>query len=400
MKERPFDNFKTAITDPSYFVGRSQLIEIVRKSPFRVRVLLGGRRIGKTSTLRALEWNLLDPSSDKCRRAFPVFISLQYEQPKDLDNLRYILIARLREAIERWRNIPKTSLNLRAKYREFRRQVASANVTFNFLKTVSARFDIINPDYERRLIGEDFRQALLSTIGELKAWDFEFEGVCFLFDEAEFVVCQDWANDAWSYFRGLKDTDAALSPFFGLVLSGYRDLKEYQQKVGSPLFNIAQVSWLQTLDDEEVRELVSYRCQDEEINLDANVVNTIMQWAGCHPYLTQQMLNTLFDSQPIAQSSIWKNLFNQIIKNNKYHFGVWWNQEGQTDGFGESERLVYRALAENRQGNAENLAEIVNLSYNQTADALEILAGTGVIRQLDEEYYVVGAQLFEKWVKE
>ncbi len=305
MKERPFDNFKTAITDPSYFFGRSQLIETVRKSPFRVRILLGGRRIGKTSTLRALEWSLLDYHPGKPRRAFPVFISLQYEQPQDLDNLRYILVARLREAIERWQKVPPTLLRLREKYREYRRQVAGANVTFNFLKTVSAKFDITNPDYERRLLRDDFRQALLSTIDELKKWDYEFEGVCFLLDEAEFVVRKDWADDAWSFFRGLKDTDTA-----------------------------------------------------------------------------------------------WENLFNQLIQDNKHHFKGWWNQDGKTDGFGEPERSVYKALVENRKEAAENLSKLVNLSQNDVMDALEVLAGTGVIRQLDEEYYVVGAQLFEKWIQE
>jgi hypothetical protein len=31
-------------------------------------------------------------------------------------------------------------------------------------------------------------------------------------------------------------------------------------------------------------------------------------------------------------------------------------------------------------------------------DTLEVLAGTGVIRQLDDERYAVGAKLFEQWV--
>ena len=85
VAERPFDNYRVAITDPSHFFGRSQLINTMLKSPFQVRILLGGRRLGKTSALRAVEWNLLNPSSNYPRRAFPVLINLQLEQPKDLD---------------------------------------------------------------------------------------------------------------------------------------------------------------------------------------------------------------------------------------------------------------------------------------------------------------------------
>ena len=121
--ERPFDNFRVAITDPSHFFGRSELLNTMLRSPFQVRILLAGRRLGKTSALRAVEWNLLNPNTGNSRRAFPVLINLQLEQPKDLDNLRYLLIARLREAIERWKDVPMAGI--RQMYREFLSQVKS-----------------------------------------------------------------------------------------------------------------------------------------------------------------------------------------------------------------------------------------------------------------------------------
>ena len=54
LKQRPFDNFRVTITDPPYFFGRNELLAAVQRSPFQVRILLGGRRIGKTSLLRAV----------------------------------------------------------------------------------------------------------------------------------------------------------------------------------------------------------------------------------------------------------------------------------------------------------------------------------------------------------
>lgn len=394
MRERPFDNFRTTITDPPYFFGRNNFISEVCQSPFQVRVLLGGRRIGKTSTLRAIEWNLLDPHSK--RRAFPIFVSLQVEQPKDLDNFRYLLIARLREAIERWRKVPGTGI--REMYRQFLRQVADGEVAISFLQQLNVKVKITNPDYERKLVHDDFRMALLKSIEELRRW--EFEGICFLFDEAEFIVRKDWSNDAWSYFRGLKDTDTALKTFLGLLLSGYRDLKNYQQQVGSPLYNIADIDWLNSFTDSEVRDLIIHRCREEQLPISEKGYGAIIAWTGGHPYLTQQMLNSIFDSHKENKQIPLENLIRNLLRQHDHDFSTWWNEEGQTDGFGDTERIVYKIVIQQQRETIENLAKRACISYGEASNILDVLSGTGVIQRLDEESYQVSSKLFEKWVKQ
>jgi hypothetical protein len=47
------------------------IIRMIRQSPFEVRFLLGGRRIGKISTWRAVEWSLLAPLDGGPYHAFP-----------------------------------------------------------------------------------------------------------------------------------------------------------------------------------------------------------------------------------------------------------------------------------------------------------------------------------------
>ena len=96
-KVRP--DFKLPITEARYFFGRSNLLAAVQRSPFQVRILLGGRRLGKTSALNAIRDRLLNASESQPYRAFPVLFNLQQEQPESLDNLRYLLIARLQEAM-------------------------------------------------------------------------------------------------------------------------------------------------------------------------------------------------------------------------------------------------------------------------------------------------------------
>ncbi len=391
--ERPFDNYRVAITEPSHFFGRSELINTMLKSPFQVRILLGGRRLGKTSALRAVEWNLFNPHTKYLRRAFPVLINLQLEQPKDLDNLRYLLIARLREAIESWQQVPVTEIC--QMYREFLNQIPSTKITQNFLTKLGIQFNTNNSDSEKRLSNDSFRFAFLKTTEELRK--INFQGVCFLIDGAEFIVRQPWATDAWSYLRGLKDTDIAIKSALGLLLSGYRDLKEYQQRVGSPLLNIAEIEWLTTLSEEDTKKLVCDRTQKENISLSQNTIADIIEFSGCHPYLIQQSLNMIFDSN---QQESFTNLTQKLLQHHDKDFSAWWNAEHLSGCFSEDERQIYSALIKKSPATPQNLANYTSFSRVKTSEALEVIAGTGVISFINDEYYILGSRLFKEWVED
>jgi hypothetical protein len=168
LGRRPFDNFRVAITDPYYFIGRDKLLEAICWSPFQVRVLLGGRRLGKTSTLRAIEWNLLEANPGRPRTAFPVFMSLQLERPTGLDHLLYLLIARLREAVDRWQQIqyaPPEQM-----YQGFLVAETDREASRAFLAGLGAGVDVLAPEREGRLSPDRFRRGLLETYAELRRW--------------------------------------------------------------------------------------------------------------------------------------------------------------------------------------------------------------------------------------
>ncbi len=79
-------------------------------------------------------------------------------------------------------------------------------------------------------------------------------------------------------------------------------------------------------------------------------------------------------------------------------FSAWWDEDQRSYGFSQVEQTVYRTLVQQREGTAETVAEQAQFSFGQVADALEVLTGTGVIRQLDDERYTMGSKLFEEWV--
>lgn len=392
MKPRKFDNFKTAITDPDYFFGRDDFLKTITKAPFKVQLLFGGRRIGKTSALRAVEWSFLNPDFNGNNRAFPVLVNLQIVQPNDTDNFRYILISLLREAIERWKNTKLSKL--RETYLYYLRQVISGQINLGPFFSVN----ITNPDNERRLSHDDFRHILLKFINELRN-NMHFNGVCFLLDESEYIVRQNWGNNACSYIRGIKDTDTALKEFIGFIFSGYRVLKNYNQKVGSPLSNISDIHWLCSLSESEARDLINFRSKEEKALLNENIVQKILDFSGCHPFLIQQMLNIVFDNLEEKSLSL-ETIMEDMLWQHDQIFSKWWNAEGNSDGFGEEERKVYQTLIGKQKGTYEDIVNSTQLSVNKVRNALQVLVGTGILKRLDVKQYEINSLLFEKWVSQ
>ena len=392
LAERPFDNFRSSITEPDYFFGRTVLLYKIQQYPLQVRILLGGRRTGKTSLLNAIRWQLLASGqrSDNPYKVFPVLINLNQEQPQSLANLRHLIALRSREAINEVQN--QRLATCKSSYRRLLQQISGAGVS---LFGISLNFS--NPNISRELTHEEFRQELLQVMRILKKQNLS--GLCLLFDGADFIVKQDWSNDAWSYFRGLKDTDTALKSFLGLILSGYRNLKDYQQQVGSPLLNIAEIEWLGTLEKEATYQLIKHRIQQERVSLLKSDIDLVMTWAGCHPYLTQQMLNIMFESKNVSTTAASDTFINQLLRQHDKDFSGWWDESQKTYGFSHAEQEVYRTLVELREGSIDAVAQLAGLSFGETADALEVLVGTGIVQQAGDEEYALGAKMFEKWLQ-
>lgn len=139
MTTYPFHNYKGAIDDAHYFVGRNKLLRQIDQQPFSVRILLGGRRIGKTSTLHAIQSELLQSNS----RAFPVILKLTSEMPTSLENFLYILIQKISLAIQKQKEIPAAFTN---KIKKLFQQIKGGTVNVGFLS-----LDIDNPGRETSL---------------------------------------------------------------------------------------------------------------------------------------------------------------------------------------------------------------------------------------------------------
>lgn len=401
--DRPFEAFRTAITDPAYFQGRQYLLQAVQRSPFRVRIFLGGRRSGKTSILNALHWTLLQAPLEQPNRALPVFFDFQQEQPTTLDRLRYLLLRRLQEALDtQSQSQPHTSLwstcgslirnTVLKPTQGLRRRVSGIQVGGGVIGVE------LDSSLDQSLSHEQFRQRLLQQLQQ--AQKYQFTGICFLLDNAEYVVQQNWSNDAWSYFRALKDTDTAINPFVGFCLSGYRNLKDYQQRVGSPLLNIAEIDWIKPWQQVEVEALVQQRMTAEAISLDTADRSAIWRWGGGQPYLTQQVLSALLDARSQGKSQTPDNILRHQVRYHDRDFSAWWDVNRSDYGFSQVEQKVYLTLGTLGTVSLDSMAQACELSWGAVADIVEVLVGTGVVQEVDEEMYSLGSQLFATWVQQ
>jgi len=271
----------------------------------------------------------------------------------------------------------------------FLSQVVSAEAALGpFLK-----LKIINPDHDRRIPKDHFENALQKVIRDLQAKDRS--GICFLFDGGDYFVAKPWADDAFSYFRGLIDSGDPLSPYLGLILSGFRGVKAYKQRAGSALYNIGSVAQLGPFTDAESNALIRNRCMIENRSLPAEDIAFVVEQAGGHPYLVQQVLSAVLDRSPKAAAA---SVQQALLRNHAQDFSDWWNAHDSPDGCGQNERDAYRLLIQRRKLSVASIAESTRLAEFEALDALECLTATGITARADEETFEVGSRLFAEWV--
>ncbi|MEO1391004.1 MAG: hypothetical protein AAFV85_27035 [Cyanobacteria bacterium J06634_6] len=392
-------DFHRAISDPYYFSGRKSLISEIQQESNKVWILLGGSRIGKTSLLNALEWNFLAADSQPSGRVLPVLIDLNQVQPETLAHLRYLIVARLRKSISRWQQVPNFSFQtpIRELYQSYLKNVSDTQVTINFLKQVGLKLELRNPHENRRLSDEVFSESLLQSLGELR--DLGFSNICCLFDNAEFIAKQDWATDAWNYFRSFQESkDNHVSSYVGLVFSGYRELKDYQQKVGSPLLNISNIRWLAPLSESDVRNIISLREECAPLQLNEEDILSIIEWTGCHPCLIHSMLDALLAVSRTENTDYLTLVIEGLLDQQSDVFSSWWNEKDALGRLENEDRLIYKAMMSCREGGPKHIAKLSKKGAGKVKKTLQILCATGLILEVGDGTYKIGSRLFEEWV--
>ena len=207
---------------------------------------------------------------------------------------------------------------------------------------------------EKQLDAEAFEQLLGDRLPDLRK--LGFTGICFLLDQLDIMVQKDWANTTFGYLRSIISQD--FTSQLGLVFSGFKSLKSYQEQVGSPLSNIADIKWLEVLEPEGAKALIEHRQTEENIQLTHDGQQLLQESAGNHPYLLQQLLNALSNAQREHSREEIETIINRVMRQEHIIniFNSWWKK------FSETEQQVYQVLSQEGKTSISALQEELLLS--------------------------------------
>jgi len=346
-----------AVKKPSMFFGRAGEMETIRRclnlpNPRSV-IVIGGRKIGKTSLLYQIRSQLLQMPEDDGSTLIPVYFDL-YELG---------------------------SLNMPVFYEHLVKKIVSSVQQYKDL-SISLPTDLTGDPYQV------FLQHMQAIYHQCSVHIASVKFV-FLLDEMERLLGDNWESlgkDIASNLRHLIN-NSGLHSFIALIITGFRGVNDHSMEdIGSMLGN--DVTWIRlgVLTETECRNLITVLLSSE---VQEKVVDTVYELSGGHPFITQHLMQQAWqlDSKNITLVDI-SHASQQF--NDEVSVFISWEQK-----FEELDIAIYQALA--RSEAPVKLGKVrEQVNSDSVKDALDFLCYTGVVFKQDKKYAIAG-RLFQDW---
>jgi len=329
--------------------------------------LVGGRRFGKSSLLRALESCLakrLELAGDESIHVLPVSISLESLHLLEPASIFGFMVHRLRV--------------LTSGTKKAGRVVESPLVELGL------------PEYAQKISPPATLQELEHTVEEIVIAAKSILGtlrVVFLIDEIDGIIDFPWTDQFFGNLRSLI-YDGEMKDFVRLILSGsgrYMDLDAQ----GSPLANAITGCFLEPLTETAARDLIG-----RASGIDERVADEILKQTGGHPFIIQHILHYLHkDGSTTTTVASVQAEDRRFCYDRSADLENWWR------GIGKDGQHVYCILRRFREW--MTLADVIHLANNhdiQVDRGLKALCNHGIAVH-DEFYqkYRINGQLFLDW---
>ncbi len=348
------------IENPNLFFGRadeiSEVVKRIKHSQPLSTILIGGRKIGKTSFLNQTI-HLLSKKTTESYTCIPTLIDLQSET-----------ITSPAQFFERLTNLVQEKLKV------------NYGVNTDLLMNEKT-----NP-YEL------FCNNLLAILDRC-ARDIGVIRLVFLIDEADRLLGKSFTEDLFIQLRHLINS-SELSSYVSLVITGFRELHDYaimeEKGMGSVLGGDSRWTYLGVLNEDECRQLITETLGQ---SLDTSLVQSVYQQSGGHPYITQYIMDKIWctDMSCVTMHDI-ANTCNQFEKESKI-FSIWQSKSKELDSD------IYELLANKTGYNTiESLRERVKIkvSLGEIRDSLDFLLYTGIVKSHENMYQAAG-DLYRQW---
>lgn len=364
---------------PSDFVGRWDQVDTIVRLLIASRpascAIIGSKRFGKSSALRAIEyrlltrWEKLKPGE---RHVLPCVIDFKRCKNENEETV-YASI-------------------LRALYGELaRKKEPVIPLTDTDLYTLAK-------DKPKAVSFDDFEETLGNLCLNIEDCIGPFR-LILLLDEGEFVITYPWSETLFSNLRSMV-YDGPYIDQIQLVLTGSTRVIQVREK-GSPLLNAVDLFFLKALPQQAVQELINRAGEVPE-----KICQIIRAKSGGHPFITQYLLHHLWEAG-VEQAS--DELIEQISTKLRQTRGLdmqgWWEAIGesgkrayallvQEDTWPESEWVHENTLLEKLQGTTQPLDQaLTGLCYHGLTIRDESLQRYRAVNTLFRDWLIHNALL-------
>lgn len=318
--------------------------------------VVGGRRIGKTTLLRATDKQLTD-YTEQVKKYGIIILSV------------YVDIQAL--------------VNDTSSASDFYESIA------NIIDTKLSQTVEIPLSYSVR----DFQtfKSYLIQIKEQFTESYELN-IVFIFDEIELLTTASWGEIFFNNWRALLSNTEELQDNVAAVFCGASEMRTLAENVGSPLQNILnRVFQLKLFSQTDVQQLMSHPINYE---WSPNIVENIYKITGGHPCLIQYIMEEVCNYDFHQAEEIISIAVNNFVSTQNYIFESWWNK------FDSVSRIIYDRL--HRSNSFLSVAELApGFQRLEVKQSLETLSHTGVIHlsgKTDESIQAaIAGTLFKDW---
>lgn len=339
------------------FYGRESLLEELISGMLNGQsfALMGGRRIGKTTLLRKIEYELhsrLTSLMDGGLVVIPVYVdTLSFADLTSPD----IISDRILEATT---------------------EFVSRHLTYDS-KNRSLEHDPLNP----------FAQELLSLIERISEYRVQ---IVVLFDEISPVVYADWGTTYLGNWRALLHNTPPLSNYISATFAGAREIVNLANDVSSPLANILSWKCLQSFSVADTRLLVE---EPTALDLPDDFHTRVYEYTGGHPFLIQYLMFHVLESGSSDLYQALDDACTHFIENEHRQFQAWCSD------FDDITWQIYEMISSEGAVKKRALVRFFEDSGVQTQvqSCLNVLCSYGIVHQINDQTYKWSGELFRSW---
>jgi len=359
MGTNPYEITK-AVTNPKKFYGRwdiiDKLVEGLTAPQQSSYAVYGGRRTGKTSLMRMIQYRLDERlTADERPVVVPLFMDMELDPPTSPANF----FERLLNRLIKWQSGVTGMI-------EELPEISHDSPALSFAESFKELYRRVEPE-----------------LGGVK--------LAILVDESEKFHRPEWSRDLESNLRGLLSNVRGVSGNIGMIMTGsvsfYKDMAAKHD--GSPLRNVLEEElMLPACPEEGVRELIE---KPTEGMLPKPVVDGVAQLAGGHLFLVQYLMRELWKA---GLEDVNLDLLQEIaldFTSKRRDFESW------LTSIGEQGEQIYGFLAQqNKAFSRQEIGQEIGLDRLETREALDALIFHNLVSCQNRKFFYRG-EMFRSW---